>query len=168
VLELVATTPDAYAALWGFLMSVDLTRSVDVFLAAPDEPLLYAVTDPRRLGARLVDALWVRVLDVPAALTARGYSTDVDTVIAVTDTMVPGNAGRWRLRATAGGVTCVSTVDEPEVSCDVRALSAAYLGGTSLTTLAATGQVVEHQPGAVARADAALRWHTAPSSAEVF
>jgi predicted acetyltransferase len=168
VVEYVATNPEAYAALWGFLMGVDLTRTVHLWQASPDDPLLYAVSDPRRLDARVADALWVRVLDVPAALSARRYAIDVDIVLEVTDAMLPGNAGRWRLTGSPGGATCVSTVDEPDLSCDVRVLGATYLGGTPLGSLAATGQVVEHTPGAVVRAGLALRWHTAPSAPEVF
>ena len=101
VLELVSMTPEAYAALWRFLLTVDLTRTVHVWSCAPDEPLLHAVTEPRRLDARLSDALWVRVLDVPAALAARRYATDVNLVIEVTDELVPANAGRWRLQRLA-------------------------------------------------------------------
>ncbi len=168
VQEHVATNPDAYAALWRFLMSVDLTRTVHMWLAASDEPLVHAVTDPRRLDARLSDALWLRVLDVPAALAARRYATDVDVVVEVTDTLLPANAGRWRLTGSPTQATCVSTVEEPDFGCDVRALGAVYLGGTSLSTLAATGQVVEHKPGSIASADAALRWPVAPSSQEMF
>ncbi len=168
LLELVATTPDAYAALWRFLLTVDLTRTVHAWSCAPDEPLLHAVTEPRRLDPRLSDALWVRVLDVPAALAARRYATEVDLVIDVTDELVPANAGRWRLSGSPTTATCSSTVDAADLSCDIRALGAVYLGGTGFTTLAATGQVTEHRSGALAKADPALRWHQAPSSMEVF
>ncbi len=168
VLELVALTPDAYAALWRFLLTVDLTRTVQVWSCAPDEPLLYAVTDPRRLDARLSDALWVRVLDVPAALAARRYATHVELVIEVTDDLVVANAGRWRLQGSPGTAACSSTVDEPDLSCDIRVLGAVYLGGTGFSPFAATGQILEHRPGALAEADSAFRWHQAPSSMEVF
>jgi predicted acetyltransferase len=168
VLEQVATTPEAYAALWRFLLTMDLTRTVNVWSCAPDEPLLYAVSEPRRLDARLRDALWLRMLDVPAALAARRYATNVDLVIEVTDDMVPDNAGRWRLRGSETGATCTSTVDEPDLRCDVRALGAAYLGGAGFTTLAATGQVSEGRAGALIRADTAFRWHRAPTSIEAF
>ncbi len=168
VVEQVATTPAAYAALWRFLLTMDLTRTVNVWSCAPDEPLLYAVNEPRRLDARLRDALWLRVLDVPAALAARRYATDVDLVIEVTDDMVPANAGRWRLRGFATDATCISTVDEPDLSCDVRALGATYLGGAGFATLAATGQMAEHRPGALVAADTAFRWHRAPTSIEAF
>jgi predicted acetyltransferase len=168
VVEHVAANPPAYVALWTYLLSIDLTRTAHMSLAAPDEPLLHAVSDPERLNARLGEGLWVRVLDVPAALAARRYLTDIDLVLEVTDHALPANAGRWRLTGSPTGATCSATGDDPDLSCDIRALGAAYLGGTALTTLAGTGQVVEHTPGALARADAALRWYPGPSSQEVF
>ena len=168
VLETLATTPAAYAALWRYLLTIDLTRTTHVWSVAPDEPLLSAISEPRRLDARLGDALWVRVLDVPAALAARRYVTEVDVVLEITDALVPSNAGRWRLRGSPTGATCVSTVDEPDLSCDIRALGAAYLGGTSLVSLAASGQVTEHRAGALERASAAFGWYRAPTSLEVF
>jgi predicted acetyltransferase len=167
VVEHVAATPEAYLALWSFLMQVDLTRTVYAW-GAPDEPILQAVSDPRRLDGRLSDALWVRVLDVPAALAARRYATDLDVVIEVSDALLPSNAGRWRLTGSPSTATCIATTDAPDLSCDVRALGTLYLGGTSLLTLAATGQVVEHRPGSLAGADVALRWQPSPSSQEVF
>jgi predicted acetyltransferase len=168
VMEHVAANPAAYLGLWAYLLSIDLTKPVQMRYAAPDEPLLYAVNDPRRIDARWNDGLWVRVLDVPAAFAARRYATDLDLVIEVADPALPTNAGRWRLTGSPTGATCTATGDEPDLSCDIRALGAAYLGGTALTTLAGTGQVIEHTPGALARADAALRWHPGPSSQEVF
>jgi len=168
VVEHVAANPPAYVALWTYLLSIDLTRTAHMSLAAPDEPLLHAVSDPERLNARLGEGLWVRVLDLPAALAARRYLTDIDLVLEVTDHALPANAGRWRLTGSPTGATCSATGDDPDLSCDIRALGAAYLGGTALTTLAGTGQVVEHTPGALARADAALRWYPGPSSQEVF
>jgi predicted acetyltransferase len=168
VIEIVASTPQAYNALWSFLMNIDLTRTVRMWLASSDEPLIRAVSDPRRLDARLRDGLWLRIVDVPAALQARRYATDVDVVLEVRDDRISANAGRWRLTGSPDAAVCVATTDEPDLSCDVQALGAAYLGGTSLTTLAATGQVVEHRPGALAKASVALGWHHPPSSPEVF
>jgi predicted acetyltransferase len=168
VVEIVAGTTEAYLALWRFLLKVDLTRSTHCWTCAPDEPLLAAISDPRRLDARLADALWLRITDLPAALSARRYAADVDVVIEVSDDWVPENAGRWRLTGSPTGATCTSTVDGPDLACDVRALGAAYLGGTSLHSLAATGQVRELTPGALARASVAFGWLRAPTSIEVF
>jgi predicted acetyltransferase len=97
--EFVAATPEAYSALWRFLLTMDLMRTLRFSYAAVDEPLLYLVNEPRRLNANATDALWARLVDVPAALEARRYAAPLDVVIEVDDAMLPENAGRWRLRA---------------------------------------------------------------------
>lgn len=168
VIELVAATPAAYGALWRFLLSVDLTRTVRYGFAATDEPLLHLVNEPRRLGARSADALWLRLVDIPAALVARRYATPVDVVIEVDDVLLPENAGRWRLRVVGDDASCTPSADPAELVCDVADLSSAYLGGVSLAALAAAGRVVERHLGALAPASAAFGWHRAPSAIDVF
>jgi predicted acetyltransferase len=168
VQEQVITTPEAYASLWRFLLTLDLTRTTGTWACSVDEPLLFMVNEPRRIATRMADALWVRVVDVPAALAARRYAAPVDVVIAVTDERVPENTGRWRLSGSAEGARCESTVDPADLSCDIQALGAAYLGGTPLASLAAAGMVREHTAGALDAAGAAFGWHRTPSAIEVF
>jgi predicted acetyltransferase len=126
------------------------------------------ISDPRRLAARLSDAIWVRIIDLPAALAARRYATDVNVVLEVTDEWIPANSGRWRLIGSPAGATCVSTVDEPDLVCDIRAVGAAYLGGSSLTSLTAAGLVREVSPDTLGPASIAFSGWRAPSSMEVF
>ncbi|MGC5020637.1 GNAT family N-acetyltransferase [Micromonospora sp. DT47] len=166
--EVVAATPEAYLAIWRTLLSIDLTRRLSYFRGTVDEPLLRLVDEPRRLGAQLVDALWVRVVDVPAALAARRYATAVDVVIEVADPLLPENTGRWRLTGGPEGATCLRTDDIAELACDVRCLGELYLGGAGLTALAAAGRVRELRPGALAAAGPAFGWHRAPAAMEVF
>jgi predicted acetyltransferase len=166
--EVVAADAEAYRTLWGFLMSVDLTRRLTYEFGTPDEPLQHLVAEPRRLGATFGDGLWVRVLDVPAALSARRYATPVDVVLAVTDAHLPGNGGRWRLSGSPAGAACAPTAEEADLALDVTDLGAVYLGGVSLSALAAAGRVRELRPGALTAADVAFRWHRAPGSIEVF
>ena len=128
LVEQVTTSPEAYAALWEFLLGMDLTRTATAWACALDEPLFFMVNEPRRLAARIADALWLRIVDLPAALSARRYATNVDLVFEVTDDVLPGNAGRWRLTGSAEAATCTSTMDEPDLACDIRQLAAAYLG----------------------------------------
>lgn len=169
VREVVAGNEHAYLALWRFLLSVDLTRSTRYSFGAADEPLLYLADEPRQLCPRLGDALWVRLVDVGAALSVRRYAAPVDVVIEVTDDLLTENAGRWRLVADAsGGATCTRTGEPADLACDVSALGAAYLGGTSLGTLAAAGRVHQRRAGVLAAASAAFGWHRAPSAVEVF
>jgi predicted acetyltransferase len=166
--EVVAATPDAYLALWQFLLSVDLTRTVRYHFGAPDEPLRYLVGEPQALGAKVGDSLWVRLVDVPAALSARRYAAPVDVVLEVTDGLLPGNAGRWRLTGDRAGATCAATTDAPDLTCDVADLGAVYLGGTPLTALAAGGRVHEVRQGTLAAASTAFGWHRAPSGLDIF
>jgi len=118
------------------------------------------------------DGVWARVIDLPRAVTSRAYSCAVDVVLEVTDSLLPANAGRWRLRVpaagTASGVTCERTSGPAAVALDVRELGAAYLGGTRLGSLAAAGLVTEHVPGALAPLSAAMTWDPAPWCPVIF
>lgn len=166
--EVVAATPAAYLALWQFLLAVDLTRTVRYSFATVDEPLRYLVGEPRALGAKVSDSLWVRLVDVPGALSARRYAAPVDVVLEVTDGLLPDNAGRWRLTGDQLTGRCVATTDAADLTCDVADLGAAYLGGTTLAALAAGGRVHELRTGTLAAATTAFGWHRAPSPLEIF
>ncbi|HEY3503362.1 MAG TPA: GNAT family N-acetyltransferase [Actinocatenispora sp.] len=166
--EVVARDRAGYQALWGYLFDIDLTRRLKYDFAAVDEPLRYLVSDPRRLGLRIDDGLWLRVLDVPGALAARRYAADVDVVLDVTDDVVTGNAGRWHLRAGPDGAACVRTDAPADVALPVASLGAAYLGGTPLAALAGADRVREVRPGALAAVSTAFGWHRAPVAIEVF
>ena len=169
VRELMATDPAASAALWSDLLSRDLTGEFHIRRRPIDDPLLYLLADRRRARPRLLDGLWVRVIDVPGALAGRGYSSAVDVVIEVRDRLIPSNAGRWRLSAagpTGSGVaptaSCVPTTAAADLALDVADLGAAYLGGTRLGALARAGLVTERHAGAVRQLSAAMSWDTAP------
>jgi predicted acetyltransferase len=170
ILELVAVTPEAYAELWRFLLSIDLARKAIAAPVAVDEPILHLVDEPRQLRATAADGLWVRVVDVPAALAARQYAAPVDVVFEVSDALLPRNAGRWRLRAGAdGSAECTPAASEPaDLACDVADLGAIYLGGTPLGQLAQAGRIRELRPGALRGAGAAFSWHVAPTAIEIF
>ncbi|WP_129666288.1 GNAT family N-acetyltransferase [Phytoactinopolyspora endophytica] len=168
VTEVIAATDEAYSALWRFLLSIDLVRVVRCEFAAVDEPLAHLVTNSYALGASVRPGLWVRVVNVPQALTTRRYAAPIDVVLEVTDAMLPGNAGRWHLTGDRESASCEPTTAEPDVSMDVRELGAIYLGGTTLRSLAAAGRVGEHRPGSVAEVSTAFGWDRAPWSHEMF
>ncbi len=164
VREMIATDPAAGAALWADLLSRDLTADFHVYKRPVDDPLLFQLADPRRARPLLKDALWTRIIDVPAALAGRGYSAPVDVVIEVRDGLIPANAGRWHLAAAgvAASASCVPTSAAADVALDVTELGAAYLGGTALGAMAAAGLVTELRPGAVRELSAAMSWDLAP------
>jgi predicted acetyltransferase len=157
--ELLAATPEAHARLWAFLLDQDLTRTITWDLAPADEPLWLRLTDPRALRTTLADSLWVRLVDVAAALSAR--RCDGDVVVEVRDAFCPWNAGRYRLSGER-------TRADADLELDAVDLGAAYLGGTTLHSLAAAGRVRELTAGALARASAALAGDVEPWCPEVF
>ena len=97
-----------------------------------DHPLLLSLANPRRLNFLVREGLWVRLIDVGAALSARGYATDDAIVIDVTDEFCPWNAGRWRV--SRGGVE--KTAAEADLACDIASLGCVYLGGFTFAQLA--------------------------------
>ncbi|MEW1719281.1 GNAT family N-acetyltransferase [Streptomyces sp. NPDC093109] len=160
--ELYARDPAAYRALWDFLFGIDLTTTVRAGNRPPDDPIQHLVSDVRRCGLRLRDELYLRPVEVGAALEARTYRTPVDVVLAVEDSFCPWNEGTWRLSGDSKGASCERTGDQPELALSVRELGAAYLGGTSLTALAGAGRVRELRGGALAEASAAFGSDVAP------
>jgi len=170
VRELIAADPAAGAALWHSLLTRDLVTTVTADLRSADDPVLFQLLDPRRARVQATDGVWVRIIDVAGALAGRAYSAPVDVVIEVSDKLIAGNAGRWRLHSGAGvpDASCERTELAADLALDVRELGAAYLGGTRLGTLAAAGLVTELRPGAVSRLSAAMTWDPAPWCAQIF
>ncbi|GAA4423027.1 GNAT family N-acetyltransferase [Georgenia halophila] len=166
-----AVTLDAAAAraLWTTLTDIDLMASVETGDLAADDPLVHLLTDLRRTNLRVHDGLWLRLLDVPAALAAREYSGPVDVVLEVSDELVPANAGRWHLRSDGMAEVEVTRTEEAgHLALDVAELASVYLGTTSLAALAGAGRVRELVPGRLATAATAFGWPIAPANSWGF
>ncbi|MER5182058.1 GNAT family N-acetyltransferase [Streptomyces sp. NPDC002896] len=160
--DLEALDPAAYAALWRFLFEIDLTSTLEVRSRPVDDAWQHLVSDIRRCQVRLRDSLHVRLVDVGAALEARTYQAPVDVVFEVEDAFCPWNEGRWRLTGDGKGASCKRTDDDADLALSVRDLGAVYLGGVSLSALAASGRVRELRAGAVAEAAVAFSSAVAP------
>jgi predicted acetyltransferase len=153
--EVIAVDAEAYAALWRFIFSLDLMTKVDAERRPVDEPLLELLEDPRRLKRSTTDSLWLRLLDVPTAMTARRYPSPVSMVIEVDDTYRPSAGGRFRLAGGPDGAECSPTTDPSDVRLDTQSLASAYLGAPRLARLAWIGRV-QGDAEAVAALDAAF------------
>jgi predicted acetyltransferase len=160
---LVTATDDAYATLWHTFLEMDLIGTVRAPLRTLDEPVRWLIDDFRAASTTLSrDHLWTRIVDVPAALTARRYHSPAHLVLEVTDDQ--GFAtGRWLLTISADGSAVVGELDgdipgdADAVGLTVRELSALYLGGVSAVTLAHAGRITELTPGAAAVVDRSFR-----------
>ena len=169
VIELIARTPEAYAALWRYCLDVDLIARVRGMHRPLDEPLRWMLADPRRMRVtHLADNLWVRLLDIPAALIARRYATTGQLTFAVSDAFLPDLAGRYTLEGALDGADCARSDHPADLVLDVAALGATYLGGVSFTSLAQAGLIREEAPGALARADAMFATFPAPYCSTPF
>ncbi|MGM1057855.1 GNAT family N-acetyltransferase [Saccharothrix sp. Mg75] len=167
VRELVARTDEAFAALYRYLLDLDMVGELK-FYTAPDDPVTHLLADPRLALRGRADSLWARLVDVDRALAARRYSSDVDLVLEVEDAFCPWNAGRVRFTAEGGAATVERVTADPDVRLDAQALGAAYLGGTRLAVLARAQQVHEVTPGAVRALSHAFLGEREPHCPEVF
>ena len=154
VLDIVAGTDEAYLELWQFLASIDLVEQVSWQDAPVNDPLAWALADQRCItDSDHRDMLWLRILDVPAALSARSYAGSGRLVLDVSDGL--GHAeGRWVLEASESHATAVPAPEgaATDLALDVADLGSIYLGAVSPLTLLAAGRIREHTPGAAFRA----------------
>ena len=164
VREALGTTPRATAAIWRFVLDVDWMATVEISLAPPDHPLFLLLANPRRPRYRMGDGLWVRVVDLPAALSGRVYGAGGPLVLEVRDAICEWNDGRWKLEE---GV-CERTDAQPDLALDVSALGSAYLGAVSFTQLRDAGRVEELRERSIAHADALFAWRPLPWCLEIF
>ncbi|MGW4757944.1 GNAT family N-acetyltransferase [Streptomyces chartreusis] len=157
------TADDAvFTALARFVLEHDLVSQV-VFKHVPaDHPLRWQLADFRAGEVSGdTDWLWVRLLDVPRALTARGWFTDGELVLDVEDPFL-GERDRYLLAVRDGKADCVPTDREPDLSLDVRDLGSLYLGGTAPSTLVRAGHIRAHRPEAATLADTIFRTERSP------
>ncbi|OKI01067.1 acetyltransferase [Streptomyces sp. CB02923] len=169
VVEMAAADAPAAAALWSYLASIDLTRKVRAWAVAADDPLLLFAAD--RDQVRVTGqwpALWLRLVDVAQALTARSWAAPADLVLEVRDAALPANAGRFRLTADPSGATYGPADGPADLALDVRDLASCYLGGTRLWRLVQAGVVEERTPGAARLLDAALETDHLPFTGEEY
>lgn len=174
VQELHATTPRAAHALWAHVLDLDLMSTTSCWNVPVDLPLMHQLRAPRELGLTWRDGLWVRIVDLPAALAQRTYAADCDLVLDVRDEVCPWNAGTWRLAVSGcaggtGGRPEVTRTDRtPDLTLSTTDLATAYLGGPTLAARAAAGLVVELRPGAVREASRAFAGDVAPWPTDMF
>lgn len=158
---LASATDDAYAALWRFVLEMDLVGEVFAPLRSTDEPLPWLVSDfryARKVSER--DHLWTRIIDVKAALEARSYAAPGEFVLDITDPL-DFAAGQWHVVivsgvATVTAVSVAAPAGVPVLAMTVNELGALYLGGVSADVLA-RGGLITADAGVAAALDASFR-----------
>jgi predicted acetyltransferase len=164
VQEAIGATPQATAEIWRYLLDVDWTETISAYGLPLDHPLFLLLANPRRARMRTADSLWVRLVDVGAALSGRAYAGAGAVVLDVRDSVCPWNEGRWVVEAGEAKRTDA----EPDIALDVSSLGSAYLGAVSFGELRSALRVEELKEGAVERADALFGWRPLPWCPEIF
>ncbi|MEU0647869.1 GNAT family N-acetyltransferase [Streptomyces umbrinus] len=155
--ETIATDDAVFTALARFVLGHDLVSQVVFKHVPPGHPLRWQFADFRASEVSGdMDWLWVRLLDVPRALTSRGWFTDGELVLDIDDPFF-GEHGRYLLTIRDGKADCAATDRKPDLSMDVRDLGSVYLGGTAPSTLVRAGHIQAHRPGAATLADSLFR-----------
>ena len=160
-----ATTLDAYVSLWSYVTDIDLTERLTTASRPIDEPLRHLLADPRRLKTtNMSDYLWCRIVDLPAALEARRYSTQERLLLDVRDPFCSWNEGRWVLDGGPDGATCTKADagGDADVTLSASDLGAVYLGGTRVGSLARAGRVSARDTDVLRRADLFFAGDTEP------
>lgn len=166
IADYIVVTPEAHRDLWQVVLGLDLTGTISGYRVPIDDPLQHLVNESRLVKTTHVgDGLWLRPLDVPTLLAARTYAVDVDVVIGVRDELF--GDGTYLLRGGNDGATCAPTDRRADVTFDVAALGAAYLGGTRLAPLSAAGRI-DGDPSAMTRLDRAFLTDRAPNYSLAF
>lgn len=160
-----AATASAERRLFSVVTDLDLMSKVKARNFAPDDPLVLLVNDLRGAHLSLRDNVWLRILDLPQALAARGYAADADVTVALTDKQLPANEGTWRFEISGGEarVTAAEAGTEADVTMSMQELGSAYLGGVTFAALANAG-LVTGRPDAVAALSSAFAWDVKPVS----
>ena len=164
VIEAIGDSPEATRELWSFLIGIDWMDRVRAGLLPLDHELFLLLREPRRLHFDQRDGLWVRLVDVEAALNARTYKPGEPVVLDLADELCSWNAGVWEVSPEGTS----RTRREPELRLDVSALGSAYLGGFTFGQLARAGRVEELAAGALDRADTLFRADRYPWCPEIF
>lgn len=171
VRQLLAATPAAERALWRYVLSLDWVTRVTTGYRAPDDVAPLLLGDPRAARTEaLADFLWLRLLDVPAALSARTYAGGPASLVLDVRDGSGLSQGRFTLECDASGaaVCTAGGGGGADLTLDVADLARLYLGDESASRLAALGLVAEHREGAVRTADTLFRTARRPWCPDVF
>jgi predicted acetyltransferase len=163
VIEAVGIGAQGTRRIWQYLFEIDLCCYVQAQYLPVDCPLLHMLAEPRRLRSRIRDGMWVRILDLESAISARHRGTG-SAVLAIADPLFESNSGRWHV--SGDGIT--RTTRSADLAVDISDLATVYLGGATFERLARAGRVNEFIAGGVARADAVLPVMARPWTLEVF
>jgi predicted acetyltransferase len=149
VLDFQAADQGVVNDLWRYLLGIDLIDEVAVYFRPTDDPIEEMLVNNYAVRSERDDELWLRIVDVPAALAGRTYEVAESVVIEVVDAVLPTNSGRYRI--SPHGME--PTTDAPALTVRPEELAMLYLGTYRASTLAGIGRITVADPAALPAAD---------------
>ena len=145
--ELAAITPQAHAALWHTVLSVDLVGEIRSRALPDDDPLPYLLENQRALRTNHSnDNIWVNVRDAAICFGARTYRAHDRLVIEV-------DGKRWAIEGGPDGATCRVVRTRADLTTSHAWFSALLYGGVLPTALVAGRRMTARNAEALRRAD---------------
>jgi predicted acetyltransferase len=139
--DLCSLTPAATRRIAAFLADHLSMTGEFAWRGSPSEPIHAVLREQHAVTIKAWNTWMLRVLDVGAALTQRGFAPGVAGEVhldVAEDDLVPGNAGRWILRIE-GGRAEATRGGRGTFRTNVRGLAALYTGFHSPADLRAAG-----------------------------
>lgn len=153
--DVTAGTPEAHVALWRALLGLDLREKV-IYKTYPDDPLPYLLTDARAAATSAVeDDLWLRIMDIPAALEARRYQGELSAVLEVVDGF-RSDGGRFALQIRDGQAQCTPTDAPADIRMNLDVLGSLYLGAHHPSVFVNSHRLHSNKTGLIQRLGAAF------------
>jgi predicted acetyltransferase len=149
VLDFQAADQTVANDLWRYLVGIDLVDEVVAYFRPVDDPIEAMLVDSYAVRDESEGELWLRIVDVPAALAARTYGVAEPVVIEVTDPLLAANSGRYRV----GPHGMERVTDAPALTMDVDVLAMIYLGTWRPSALAGIGRITVADEAALPAAD---------------
>jgi predicted acetyltransferase len=167
VTEIFTASEQARAALWRYALSMDLVAHLFATNQPPDELLPSLLAEPRRLRQSIRDSLWLRILDMEAALGGRRYSARGRLAFAVRDEVCRSVEGVYVLEGGPDGAACRRARGTPDIELSAETMGALYLGAHRFQHLARAG-LVKGSLEALRLADAMFMWDPLPFCPDKF
>jgi predicted acetyltransferase len=170
VRDFIALDMESYRALWEYIRRHDLVGQVVMRgCLGVDDPAPDLLLEPRMLERRTQDGVWMRVVDVQTALSARPYGDRGELTISVpADDMCPWNVGSYLLE-TDGPTAEVSRRERPaDLVVDSNALASLLSGHNTATQLWRAGKLEAADAATALRADRIFRTDHAPHCPNQF
>lgn len=144
VVDACLPTGRAAKAAMGLLANFRSAADRIEWSAGPDD-LMFHMLDENAHSIDSEDEWMLRIVNVPAALSQRGYPPHLDAqvVLYIDDDVLPGNRGAWRLTVKDGKGKAVAAKDNSDydVRLSVSALASLFSGYLGAETLRRMGRI---------------------------